>query len=372
VFAAKTSKAVLFAALLLVLVLAARSAKKSRDDETQVLQLPKELPNAVVGDTRRLAFYVTPLSAKGLLSQQIRDALKSLERQAGGGTLLKIRAFVAGTGDLRRVRDLVSETFTERRQPLPALSLIRSGGLPMVGAQVVLEGVAEGKKELYPGGLAFVSAQAASADDPLAPVTPLAGKSLAALKQAVEAARAEPSDVIRVTCFLSSLENLEATRQLLQTAYPRAAVDYVQTQRAPARAVAACEGVAGLKAAPGARVRFVDPERLRRSSGESQIALVGARHLVLTGTQVSFGYEEKDARLAFERLSKALEPAGISWNDVAFAHLYPLSAKIEDQVRGMRRSFFTAAEPPAGTVVLMEGLPSSDAGFAVEVVAAKD
>ena len=371
-FAAKTSKAVLFTAPLFVLVLAAWPAKKNREDETQVLQLPKELPNAVVGDTRRLAFYVTPLSAKGLLSQQIRDALKSLERQAAGGTLLKIRAFVAGTGDLRRVRDLVSETFTERRQPLPALSLIQTGGLPLVGAQVVLEGVAEGRKELYAGGLAFVSAQTESADDPLVPVAPLAQKSLAALKETVAAAGADPSDVVRVTCFLSSLENLEPTRQLLQATYPRAALDYVQTQRAPARAVAACEAVAGLKQAPRGRLEFRNLDHSGRPSGDSQIALVGTSHLVLTGTQVSFGYEEKDARLAFERVSKAMEPLGTSLSDVAFVHVYPLSAKLEDQVRGVRRSFFTGAKPPAGSVVLMEGLPSSDAGFAVEVVAAKD
>src|SRR5215469_1603374 len=104
-------------------------AKKKKDDETQTLQLPKDLPNAAIGDTNRLTFYVTPLSAKGLLSQQVRDALKSLDRQDGDDTVLQIRAFVAGSGDLRRVRDLISETFTERRQPLPVVSIIQSGGL---------------------------------------------------------------------------------------------------------------------------------------------------------------------------------------------------------------------------------------------------
>jgi len=75
----------------------------------------------VVGDTRRLTFHVTPLSSKGLLSQQVRDALKALATSRRN-TVLKIRAFVAGSGDVRRVRDLVSESFVDRRQPLPALS----------------------------------------------------------------------------------------------------------------------------------------------------------------------------------------------------------------------------------------------------------
>src|SRR5689334_449328 len=105
--------------------------KKKKEEETQTLQIPKELPGAVVGETRRLTFHVTPLSSKGLLSQQVRDALKVVGRDAGTETVLKIRAFVAGSGDLRRVRDLVSDFFTERRQPLPTLSLIQSGGLPL-------------------------------------------------------------------------------------------------------------------------------------------------------------------------------------------------------------------------------------------------
>src|SRR5579863_6378439 len=88
-------------------LLAAPAQKKKKEEITQTLQLPKELPSAVTGDTRHLTFHVTPLSSKGLLSQQIRDALKALSRECGSDTVLKIRAFVAGTGDLRRVRDIV-------------------------------------------------------------------------------------------------------------------------------------------------------------------------------------------------------------------------------------------------------------------------
>ena len=369
---ANTSKAFLVVALVSFLAMAAWPAKKKKEDETQVLQLPKELPNAVTGETRRLTFYVTPLSAKGRLSQQVRDGLKALERQASGNTVLKIRAFVAGTGDLRRVRDLVSETFGERRQPLPALSLIQAGGLPLEGAQVVLEGIAASKRDLYPGGLAFFSAQPEYADNPLDSVAPLAAKSLAALRQALQAVPVDAASVLRITCFLSSLENLEATRQLAQPAYPRAALNYVQTQRAPARAMAACEAVAGLRGDSRGRLEVLNPGGLAPIEGVSRIALVGAPHLVLSGTQVSFGYEEADARLAFGRLAKALEPLGASLRDVAFAHIYPLSRKIADEVQSVERSFFDPAHPPAGTTILMEGLSSLDAGFAVDVVAAKD
>jgi enamine deaminase RidA (YjgF/YER057c/UK114 family) len=314
---------------------------------------------------------VTPLSSKGLLSQQVRDALKALAREAGGDTVLKIRAFVGGSGDVRRVRDLVSESFTDRRQPLPALSVIQSGGLPLEGAQVVLEAIAAGKKEVNPHGLAFFSAQTASSEDPLDAVAPLAAKSLAALRQAVQAAGSEPSDVVRVTCFLSSLDNLAATSKLVEAEYPRAALNYVETQRAPVRALAACEAVARLRRDAGGLL-LLNPEGLPRERGESQIALVSAPHVVLTGSQVSFGYQEEDARLAFERLRKSLEQGGVSAGDVAFAHYYPLSAGIAEQVRKVRSKFFDDEHPPAGSLVVFEGLPSMEAGFAVDLVAAKD
>jgi enamine deaminase RidA (YjgF/YER057c/UK114 family) len=348
---------------------------KKKEDQTQTLQLPKELPGAVEADTRRLVFYVTPLSAKGLLSQQIRDAVKALLRRAGGDTILKIRAFVAGPGDVRRVRDLVSGVFTERQKPLPALSLIRSGGLPLEGAQIVLEAIAESRKPLKQAGLAFVSAQPAMSANPLDPVEPLMVQSLGSLRQAVHAAGAAPGDVARVTCFVSSFENLKVWRALVEGEYPRAAVDYVQPQRAPGWALAACEAVARLSADPGP-LRMLSaegaaPDHGQSDKGQSQIALVGARRLVLTGTQVSFGFEEKDAHLAFERLQRELEHSGSSMRNVAFAHYYPLAQSIAAQVRRARRDFFDAAHPPAGSLLVFEGLTSMDAGFAMDVVAVK-
>ena len=352
-------------------LLALPAQRRKKDEETQTLQLPKELPSSVTGETRRLTFYVTPLTNKGLLSPQIRESLKALAHEVGSDTVLKIRAFVAGSGDVRRVRDLVSEVFSDRRLPLPVLSLVRSGGLPLEGAQVVLEAIAQSRKEVNPNGLAFLSGQAAGDPDPTHSVAPLMEQTLSAFRQEVKAAGAEPADVLRVTCFLSSLENLAATRQLVETEYPRAAHDFVQTERAPGRAVAACEGVARLRSAPDTPLSFVPAEGFKSESGQSPVALVGARQVVLTGTQISFGYQEQDSRLAFERLKKELNESGVSLGDVAFAHYYPLSRGIGAQIRKIRAEVFNSAHPPAGTILQFEGLPSMDAGFAVDVVAAK-
>ena len=365
-------KAGALVALVCAATLVAWAAKKKKEEETQTLQLPKDLPAVISGETGRLTFYVTPLSAKGLLSQQVRDALKALDREDGDDTVLQIRAFVSGSGDLRRVRDLISGNFTDRRQPLPVVSIIQSGGLPLTGAQVVLEAVAASRKDLHPGGLAWISAQTASLEDPLAPIAPLVDKSLAALANAVKAAGAAPASVLRVTCFLSSLDKVDAVRAQLAGAYPHAALDLVQTQREPIRAVAGCEAVAALPETAGPRIEFLNPQDLAHSPDESQIALLRAPHAVFTSAQVSFGFEDRDARLAFDRMRKELDKAGVSPADIAFVRFYPLSQKIADQVRRVRPGFLGTAQAPAGTLLLFEGLSSLDAGFAVDVVAAKD
>ncbi|MGP8247550.1 MAG: hypothetical protein ACLQVN_23935 [Bryobacteraceae bacterium] len=354
-----------------LLALPGERKKKNKEDETQTLQLPRELPASVAGPTHRLVFRVTPLSAKGLLSAQVRDGLHVLLRQSKGETVLKIRAFVAGSGDLRRVRDLVSDVFTDRKQPLPALSLIRAGGLPLEGAQVVLEAISAARKEVDPFGLAWISVQVEKSDNPLDPTGPLAARSLARLDKLVSAAAAGPADVLRVTCFLSRLDGADGLRTTIAGRYPHAAMDIVETQREPAEAIAACEAVARLRSDPGAPLRLLNPEGLAGEAGQSQMALVNSSEVILTGTQASFGYQEADSKLAFERLLKELRQAGVSAEEVAFVHYYPLSGGIARQVRQLRAGFLNSNPPPAGSLVTFEGLPSMDAGFALEAVAVK-
>jgi enamine deaminase RidA (YjgF/YER057c/UK114 family) len=101
-----------------------------------------------------------------------------------------------------------------------------------------------------------------------------------------------------------------------------------------------------------------------------QAVLISAPQTIFTGTQASFGYREPDARLAMERLRKVLEQAGGSPATVAFAQFYPLSSGIATQVGAVRKEFFKAREP-AGAMLLFEGLPSLDSGFAVDAVAVK-
>src|SRR5580704_18448330 len=129
-------------AMLALITLAVAFAKKKRpDDVTQTLALPKDPPLVAIGETSRLIFHVSPLSGKGLLSQQTREALKAILKANGGAPVVHIRAFVAGSGDLRRVPQIVSEMFAEKKLPLPSVSVVQAGGLPLENAQVVIETV---------------------------------------------------------------------------------------------------------------------------------------------------------------------------------------------------------------------------------------
>jgi len=343
--------------------------KKSDEDVTQVLQLPKDPPSAVVAETARLGFNVSPLSSKGLLSQQVRDALKALQHSAGSGTIVKLRAFVAGSGDMRRVQAIVSETFTDHHQSLPALSVVQVGGLPQEGAQVVMEATTVGKKEVNPNGLAFIAGQQAASPNPLDPVYPLAEKALAELRTAVKGAGSQAEDVLRGTCFLSSLDDFSKVRQIVESEYRGAAWTFVQLQRAPVNAVAECEAVARSRVKIDGSVQFLNPDGLPKSPNYSQIALVSAPRVAITGTQVAFGSQDSDVRLAFGRLEKELAGVGASVKDVAWSSIYPLSNAMAEDVRKIRFEYYDAARPPACTLLPFEGLPSLDASFAVDAIA---
>jgi len=72
--------ALIVAALLVASALGLSQRRQEREKEpvTETLELPPELPAAVVGETTRLVFDVAPLTTQGLLSRQVRDSLKAL------------------------------------------------------------------------------------------------------------------------------------------------------------------------------------------------------------------------------------------------------------------------------------------------------
>jgi enamine deaminase RidA (YjgF/YER057c/UK114 family) len=338
-------------AVALLLIPLATGKKKKKDDVTQVLEVPPDPPPAVAAETRRLVFQTSPLMNKGLLSQQTRDALHEILRRNGGMPIVKIRAFVAGTGDLRRVPQIVSEIFTEKKHlQLPAVSVVLAGGLPLEGAQVVLEVVSVSKRDVNPQGLVFVAGRDHSVDQSLQPLAPLAEAALADLTD-----RLAGREALRVTCFVTMLDDAAKISAAMTARFPWAALDLVQTRRAASRSAVACEAVAQAVPVP--------------SAGTAGLTFVNSDQVVLTGTQVAYGFSDDDARLAFQRLDKVLAPYGASARTAAMLNLYPLSWSIASQASRLRIEFTDPAHLPVTTALPFEGLPGMDSSFAIEAVA---
>lgn len=329
-----------------------KSKKNKKDEEpvTQVLPLPKELPTVIAAETERLTFFVSPLSSKGLLTAQTREALKYLTSVSKTATIVKLRAFVAGSGDTRRIQTLVGEVMTERKLPLPVVSTVQVGSLGVEGAQVLFEAIAVDRRAVNQQGLAFISGQ----------VGKTFREAVAGVTRAVAAAGA--SETLSMTCFVSSLEDTAAERAGVQAVV-------VQMRREPSPTAAECEAIARLKTAPAAAVVLLNPEGLEKSPNYSQVALVKAPKVVFSGLQLCFHNQESDAKLAFDRLSKTLEGGAVKYSNVFFTHTYALTAQAMNQMRAVRFLYLDKGHPPASTLLPFEGLPSLDASFGIEVVA---
>lgn len=321
--------------------------KKKNEDVTQTLPPERELPLALEAEASRLAFAVSPLSSKGLLSQQTREALNALLRK-NHGTIIKLRAFVAGSGDLRRIGDLAGELFTEKHEPFPVLSVMQVGALPLQGAQVVIESTEMDRKPVNEDGIVFFAAEPAA--DMAQSVERLKNK----LATADPGARAE--DVLRVTCFVSTLDQSADAGARLTGSFPKAALNYLQMQREPASPGAECEMVA--RSRPPFR-----PGAPSTGPGSFKSVDAGAK-LIITGTQLAFGGEQSDLKLALQRLEKALSASNAHLDDVVMAHIYttPGSAAVRN---GIVQAQFANAP---STLLPVEALPSLDASFGLDVI----
>lgn len=302
--------------------LGAQKKKKNKKDEepvTQVLEVLPDPPPAVKVEASRLVFLTSPLTNKGLLSQQSKDALSALRRLAKGGTLVKLRAFVAGRGDARRVSAIVSEQFSEWKLPLPALSILQVGALPLEGAQVQIEAIAEERKPVNPNGVSFLVARqvvkALGEGGDVNAVQPLLQEAMGGLA----------GEILSLTCYVSSLDGSAGLERAMAEKFPAAARTLLQAQRATGSGLARCEGVA------------------RRTAGNPD-------RLVLTGTLIGFGGEAKDVQLVVGRLEKLLET-----NQATL---------LERKGYGVSRSL----ENLMGTISVIEGVGSNEATFAMEAI----
>jgi hypothetical protein len=300
--------------------------------KTQTLDAPRESPLVAIGQTSKLVFHVSPLSGEGLLSQQTRDAVKAILKLNGGAQIVHIRAFSAGNGDIRRIPQIVADVLTDQRIPLPSISIVQAGALPLGDAQVVLEAVSLSKRDVNKEGLTFHPLEEVPAQEPASPIKPLLQKSIDQL-----AAKMNGRRPLAVTCFVSLLDNGADFSHMIASRFPGAAVNLVQPRRLAWQASAGCEGV-------------------------SQGGGTSAPNIAFSGTQVGFGVEEKDAILAVQRLDRALTEAGAPRASAALVRLYLISPATSP----IAMKQLEGSAPVASYAV--EGVGPVDAGFAIDAV----
>ena len=325
----------------------------------------KTQASTVKAETARLVFHVSPATSKGTLPEQVREAVKALRKANGGGRMVKLRAFVAGPGDLNQVAAIVSDAFPATT--MPVVNVIRIGGLPD-GAKVVMELVSESKRVENPNGLAFISGQlttvAMEANQTTTPVAPLAEKSVANIKAALKGLQLEAGDVVRVTCFTSSLVDYAQVRKMVRGEFAGAAVNVVQIQRAPATGEVECESVARLRTKPVEAVRLVNPT----NAAFAQAAVVGAPVVMFSTTLTSTGNDDAGVRAGLAKLKGVIEAGGSAMDKVFYAHGYPTSPATLQKFRDLRWEFFDRAHAPASTNLLFEGVTGPEGGVGVDVI----
>ncbi len=329
------------------LTMPAAQTRKNKEPKPQILPLPPEPPMAIAGDTNALDFHISPLLKIGGLSAQIRQSLNDLIRDTHGETILKLRAFVAGTGDARRVQADVAEIFTERKLPLPVLTILQVGALGEERAEVVIEAVVSTPRIVNPNGLAFFFGQHG----------PTLAEALRHLKQSTAETGVASDRVLTCTCFTSRIDDFEASSRAVRALFSNAAVNIVQAVRDPANDASMCEATAQLGAPPPGPVVHVP---------SANASLVNSPRLVFTGLQLSFGDYLDDGHQAFARLKRrAAAIAPVETPVIVNAFTLEPSASA-----ALRKT--NSLAPGTFSIQTVEGLPAIDASGGIEAILAPD
>lgn len=321
-----------------------RRKNQQEEPKSQVQPLPPQPPSALVVETDTLDFHISPLLETGALAAQIRASLNDLIRDTRGETIIKLRAFVAGSGDARQVQATVTDLFTEHRLPLPVLTILQVGALGGEHAQVVIEAVVSTHRTINPAGLGFFFGQRGD-------TLPTA---LQRLRESTALAGLDARQVLSTTCFTGALGSSSDAAAALHAVFPQSQVNVVQAVRDPENQHTVCEATAQLSAPPAqGPVVLMDA---------AHATLVNAPRLVFTGLQLTFGAFLDDGTTAFARLNHTADSIDHEETPVevnAFA-LDPNAAAL------LRRTDSLA--PGTFTVQDIEGLQAIDATAGIEAI----
>lgn len=318
---------------------------------------------SVTAETARLVFHAAPIG-KGPLPKQVSDGVNYLKEF---GRIVKLRAFVTTGTDLETVTATVSKMFSAKSQPV--VNLVQIARLPDPSAKVLMETVSVSKNIENPGGLVFISGQLTQA--PLDPaqtqmlVAPLAEKSIASLKAVAGSLEANPTDVVRVNCYTSSVEDHARVQALANGAFPKASVSVMQIQGRPANEFVECEAVARLNAKPADPVRLVNPTQ----AAFAQAAIVTAPKLIFTTSYPGSSNDDAGVRQSLSKLKSGLDASGSSLERAFYIYAYAGNAAMLEKYRRLRFEFLDRTKAPASTNLVFEGAGATGSPLSIDAIA---
>jgi reactive intermediate/imine deaminase len=127
--------------------------------------------------------------------------------------------------------------------------------------------------------------------------------------------------------------------------------------------------------------RFLAPETLSQPFGYSHVVDAPASRVIYISGQVPLDAEghlvgegdfEAQTRQVFENLTRALEAADASWDDVVKLQYFLRDVGEIASVRAIRDEYVDTEHPPASTLVEVSGLFRDDVLIEIEAVAIGD
>jgi enamine deaminase RidA (YjgF/YER057c/UK114 family) len=284
----------------------------------------------------------------------VREAVSSLVPRLSGSRVVRLRLF--GPKGIRRI-DVEAEA-VRLRMGTPAITVV-----PVVGSKVVVEATLEAGKDLHANGVALISGQPVQVSGEGLAVAELVKASLDKLDVAHRAVGADARDVLRVTCFCSSGQGLDAARTTIQRRYPGADIAVLQIAAVPGRTMVEAESAVKSRRESVGRLQLLNPDGLDKSPNYSQIALFDGGRAVWTGAVEG---SVADPRFAFDTLRRRLLDPGASIRDVGMSCLYPSAPEGSEAIRNTRFGYYDRSRPPASTLLHFAGAPDE---FTVDVIA---
>lgn len=174
------------------------------------------------------------------------------------------------------------------------LSIVRVAGFPDKNQKIALEVVTKGGKN-GPAGSVFISGQGVSKNETVSKVQPMVQTTFNNIDTALKGAAHQPADVIMLTCYLSSMDDIKDVQKLAAARYPKALRNHVQIPLPYGKALVECEAIARAKKPVG----FVSPEGLVKSPNFTHVAGISSRQIYFSSLFTSNGCTEQGVRGRF-------------------------------------------------------------------------